>query len=127
MDIWFVKENKNSNYIKALTPSFYSGDSEDLDSKSYRSKTTGNLNDRVISTRWSKLSFKYRCLTSEEFFQVAEIIKKNPIYAKCLHPIFSNKYIEAEFRVSKFQWEILETGDYSLSFNLIQKKKVVGQ
>ena len=32
-----------------------------------------------------------------------------------------------KIRVSKFSWDILETGDYKLSFNLVQKKKVSGQ
>ncbi len=83
--------------------------------------------DRVISTRWSKLKFSYKCLTKEEFYEISGYIKKNPIYAKCLHPIYEDGYIEAQFRCSKFSWEILETGDYSLSFNLVQKKRVVGQ
>lgn len=127
MNIWYTKNSLTSEYVKRKSPSSYGGDCEDLDSNSYRSVATGNLIDSVISTRWSKLKFSYRCLTEEEFFEIAEQIKVNPIYAKCLHPIYSTGYIEAEFRVSKFNWEILETGDYNLSFNLVQKKKVSGQ
>lgn len=127
MDIWYVKPSASGTYVRQPSPSSYSGDCEDLDANSYRSKTTGNLIDNVVSTRWSKLKFSYNCLTKTQFNAITEVIKANPIYAKCLHPIFASGYIEAEFRVSKFSWNILETGDYNLSFNLVQKKKVSGQ
>lgn len=127
MNIWYIKETPSSQYIRMKSPSSYGGDCEDLDSNSYRSRATGNMIDTAISTRWSKLKFSYKCLSKDEFYAITEKIKKNPIYAKCLHPIYENGYIEAQFRCSKFNWEILETGDYSLSFNLVQKKKVSGQ
>lgn len=127
MNIWYTKAAANGDYVRHKSPSSYGGESEDLDSNSYRSKANGNLIDTVISTRWSKLKFSYKCLTSEEFFEIVECIKPNPIYAKCKHPIYPNGYIETQFRCSKFIWEVLETGDYSLSFNLVQKKKVSGQ
>ena len=127
MEIWSTKTSMDGEYIKRRTPSSYSGDCEDLDANSYRSKATGNLIDTVISTRWSKLKFSYKCLSETEFYEISEIIKQNPIYAKCLHPIYQSGYIEAQFRCSKFSWEILETGDYTLSFKLVQKKKVSGQ
>lgn len=127
MDIWYTKPSASGTYTRRKSPSSYSGECEDLDANTYRSKTTGNLNDNVISTRWSKLKFSYNCLTQAEFYAITELIKANPIYAKCLHPIYSSHYIEAQFRCSKFSWEVLETGDYKLSFNLVQKKKVSGQ
>ncbi len=127
MDIWYVKPNASGEYVRKKSPSTYSGECEDLDANSYRSKTTGNLIDNVVSTRWSKLKFTYNCLTQDEFYDLTQTIKANPIYAKCLHPIFANHYIEAEFRCSKFSWDILETGDYKLTFNLVQKKRVSGQ
>lgn len=127
MEVWYIKDKFDGEYIKQPSPSSYSGDCEDLDANTYRSKATGNMVDSIISTRWSKLKFSYTCLTQEEFNHITEKIKKNPIYAKCLHPIYPNGYIEAQFRCSKFSWEILQTGDYTLSFNLVQKKKVSGQ
>jgi hypothetical protein len=125
MNVWYIEIN--GSYQKMLSPSSYSGECEDLDSNSYRSIVTGDLIDTVISTRWSKLKFSYKCLSEEEFFSISEQIKKNPIKAKCLHPIYEGGYIVAEFRVSRLNWEILETGDYTLSFNLVQKKRVSGQ
>ena len=127
MDIWYVKPSASGEYVRQPSPSTYGGECEDLDADSYRSKATGNLIDNVVSTRWSKLKFSYNCLSQANFYAIPEVIKSNQIYAKCLHPIFTNGYIEAEFRVSKFSWDILETGDYKLSFNLVQKKKVSGQ
>lgn len=127
MDIWYTKPTVSGTYTRQKSPSSYGGECEDLDANSYRSKATGNLIDNVVSTRWSKLKFTYNCLTKNEFYTITEIIKANPIYAKCLHPIYSSSYIEGQFRVSKFSWDILETGDYKLSFNLVQKKKVTGQ
>lgn len=127
MDIWYTKPSASGTYTRQKTPASYSGECEDLDANSYRSKTTGNLNDNVVSTRWSKLKFTYNCLSQSDFYAITEVIKANPIYAKCLHPIFPSHYIEAEFRCSKFSWDVLETGDYKLSFNLVQKKKVTGQ
>ena len=125
MNVWYVKIN--GAYAKMPSPSKYGGECEDLDSNSYRSVATGDLIDSVISTRWSKLKFSYNCLSEEDFNYISNIIRQNPIEAKCLHPIYSGGYIEAKFRVSKFSWDILETGDYSLSFNMVQKKKVSGQ
>ena len=127
MNIWYIKENQNASYIKMKSPSTYSGDCEDLDSNTYRSVAPGDMFDNVISTRWSKMKFSYKCLTREEFYDITEKIKANPIYAKSMHPIYNNGYIEAQFRCSKFSWEILETGDYNLSFNLVQKKRISGQ
>lgn len=125
MNIWYVKIN--NAYVRMPSPAKYGGECEDMDSNSYRSVATGDLIDTVISTRWSKLKFTYNCMSESQFYNIAEVIKQNPIEAKCIHPIYQNGYIEAQFRVSKFSWEILETGDYSLSFNLVQKKKVSGQ
>ena len=127
MDIWYTKPSASGTYTRQKSPSTYSGECEDLDANSYRSKATGNLIDNVISTKWSKLKYSYNCLTATEFYNLINEIKPNPIYAKCLHPQFPGGYIEAEFRCSKYSWDILETGEYKLSFNLVQKKKVSGQ
>lgn len=127
MLLWYTKTTKNGEYIQRKTPSSYKLDWEDLDANSYRSKATGNLFDTVVSKKWSKLSFAYKCLTEDEVNEIMGIINVNPIYVKAKNPLFSGGYIEAEFRCSKASSEMLETGDYRLSFNLVQKKKVSGQ
>lgn len=127
MLLWYTKTTKNGEYIQRKTPSSYKLDWEDLDANSYRSKATGNLFDTVVSKKWSKLSFSYKCLTEDEVNEIMGIININPIYVKAKNPLFSGGYIEAEFRCSKASSEMLETGDYRLSFNLVQKKKVSGQ
>lgn len=127
MLLWYTKNTKNGEYIQRKTPSSYKIDWEDLDANSYRSKATGNLFDTVVSKKWSKLSFSYKCLTEDDVNEIIGIINVNPIYVKAKNPLFSGGYIEAEFRCSKASSEMLETGDYRLSFNLVQKKKVSGQ
>lgn len=127
MLLWYTKTTKNGEYIQRKTPSSYKIDWEDLDANSYRSKATGNLFDTVVSKKWSKLSFSYKYLTEDEVNEIMGIINVNPIYVKAKNPLFSGGYIEAEFRCSKASSEMLETGDYRLSFNLVQKKKVSGQ
>lgn len=127
MLLWYTKASASGTYTQRKTPSTYKIDWEDLDANSYRSKATGNLIDSVISTNWSKLQFSYKCLNETEVNQLMTILKANPIYVKAINPLFSSGYIEAQFRCSKKSAEMLETGDYTLSFNLVQKKKVSGQ
>lgn len=127
MLLWYTKSSASGTYTQRKTPSSYKVDWEDLDANSYRSKATGNLIDSVISKKWSKLEFSYKCLSKEEVNQLMNIINQNPIYVKAMNPLFSGGYIEAQFRCSKASAEMLQTGDYSMSFNLVQKKKVSGQ
>lgn len=127
MLLWYTKNSPSDPYIQRKTCSKYKIDWEDLDNKSYRSIATGNLIDTVISKKWSKLQFDYKHLSEEEVNEIMAIINVNPIYVKAVNPFFSNGYIEAEFRCSKASCEILEDHYYTLSFNLVQKKKVNGQ
>lgn len=127
MLLWYTKPSASGTYTQQKTPSTYSIDWEDLDANSYRSIATGNLIDTVISKKWSKLQFSYNCLTATEVNTLLTEINKNPMYVKAMNPLFSGGYIEAQFRCSKVNAEMLETGDYKLSFNLVQKKKVSGQ
>lgn len=127
MLLWYTKSGASGTYTQRKTPSTYKIDWEDLDANSYRSKATGNLIDSVISKKWSKLEFSYKCLSEAEVNQLMTIINVNPIYVKAKNPLFSGGYIEAQFRCSKASAEMLETGDYTLSFNLVQKKKISGQ
>ena len=127
MLLWYTKENPQGVYVQRLTPSKYKIDWEDLDNKSYRSIATGNLIDNVVSKKWSKIQFDYNHLTGDEVNELLTIINNNPIYVKAVNPFFANGYIEAEFRCSKANCEMLENHNYRLSFNLVQKKKVNGQ
>lgn len=127
MLLWYTKNSETSDYIQRLTPSSYKIDWEDLDANSYRSIATGDLIDSVISKKWSKLYFTYNCLSENDVNNLLSIINQNPIYVKAMNPLFASGYIEAQFRCSKVSCELLQTGDYTLSFNLVQKKKVSGQ
>jgi hypothetical protein len=124
MAFWQAKVS--GAYTDMPTPSSFKIDWEDLDKNSYRSITSGNLIDTVISKSWSKISFQYNCLTENEVNTLLSVLNQNPIYVKAKNPFFSAEK-ELEMRCSKKSAEMLETGDYTLSFNLVQKKKVSGQ
>jgi hypothetical protein len=124
MLLW--KAKVSGTYTTMLTPSSYKIDYEDLDKDSFRSITSGNLIDNVISKSWSKISFQYNCLTKDEVNTLLSVLNQNPIYVTAENPFFSSE-TELEMRCSKKSIEMLETGDYTLSFNLVQKKKVSGQ
>lgn len=127
MLIWEAKIKEEDSYIAQKSPSTYSGEVEDLDKNSYRSVANGNLIDTVISKAWSKLSYSYSFLTGEEIRSLMSLLKNNPIYVRANDPALGTEYIEMQMRCSKKSWEMLQTGDYKLSFNLVQKKKVSGQ
>lgn len=124
MLLW--KAKVSGTYTTMLTPSSYKIDYEDLDKDSFRSITSGNLIDNVISKSWSKINFQYNCLTKDEVNTLLSVLNQNPIYVTAENPFFSSE-TELEMRCSKKSIEMLETGDYTLSFNLVQKKKVSGQ
>ena len=129
MLLWYARKTSGTftESDKMLTPSEYGIDWEDLDNKTYRSIATGDMIDTVISKKWSKLQFNYKHLTGEQVNTIMNMINTNPIYVKAINPLFPSGYIEAQFRCSKASCKILENHNYSLSFNLVQKKKVVGQ
>ena len=129
MLVWYARTTSGtfSNSDLMPSPSSYKIDWEDLDANSYRSVATGNLISNIISKKWSKLQFSYKCKSEADVKAILDKINVNPIYVKAMNPIFSGGYIEAEFRCSKASSEKLETGDYTLSFNLVQTKKVTGQ
>lgn len=127
MLLWYTKDDVSSSYTQRKTPSKYSIEWEDLDNKSYRSVTTGNLIDTVVSKKWSKIQFEYNYLTTNEVHELMQVVNANPIYVKAVNPFFTGGYIEAQFRCSKASCEMLETHDYKLTFNLVQKTKVSGQ
>lgn len=127
MLLWETKTTSGGSYTAMKTPSSYKIDWEDLDYNSYRSITSGNLIDTVVSKSWTKLQFNYKCLTEAEMKTILPILSSNPLYVRAKNPVFGTEYVEMEMRCSKKSAEMLETGDYTLSFNLVQKKKVSGQ
>lgn len=127
MLLWQIKTTSGGTYKTQKSPSSYKIDWEDLDNNSYRSKNSGNLIDTVISKSWAKIGFNYNCLSEAEIQALLPLLATNPLYVKAKNPVFGNEYVEMEMRCSKKSAEMLETGDYSLSFNLVQKKKVSGQ
>lgn len=127
MLLWQIKATSGGTYKTQKSPSSYKIDWEDLDNNSYRSKNSGNLIDTVISKSWAKIGFNYNCLSGAEIQALLPLLANNPLYVKAKNPVFGAEYVEMEMRCSKKSAEMLETGDYSLSFNLVQKKKVSGQ
>lgn len=125
MLLWQIKTG--GTYKTQKSPSSYKIDWEDLDKNSYRSKNSGNLIDTVISKSWAKIGFSYNLLTEDELKTLLPKLANNPIYVKAKNPVFGSEYVEMEMRCSRKSAEMLETGDYTLSFNLVQKKKVAGQ
>ena len=127
MLLWQIKATSGGTYKTQKSPSSYKIDWEDLDKNSYRSITSGNLIDTVVSKSWSKLQLTYNCLSEDELKTLLPKLADNPIYVKAKNPVFGNEYVEMEMRCSRKSAEMLETWDYTLSFNLVQKKKVSGQ
>jgi hypothetical protein len=127
MLLWQTKTTSGGTYTTQKSPSSYKIDWEDLDKNSYRSKNSGNLIDTVISKSWAKIGFNYNCLSEAEIQALLPLLATNPLYVKAKNPVFGNEYVEMEMRCSRKSAEMLETGDYTLSFNLVQKKKVAGQ
>lgn len=127
MLLWYTKTSATGSYTQRKTPSTYKIDYEDLDANSYRSITTGNLIDSVISKKWSKLQMSFKNLSEADVRTLMTEINRNPMYVKAINPMFSNGYIEAEFRCSKVSCTMNEIHNYDMSFNLVQKKKVSGQ
>lgn len=122
------KTSLSGTYSDFPTPSSYGIDIEDLDANSYRSITTGNLMDHVISKSWSKIKLTYKYLTATQIKDIMTILNYNPIYIKAKDPALGTDWIEMEMRCSKKSCEMLEAQlGYTASFNLVQKKKVSGQ
>lgn len=127
MLLWYTKPSASGEYTQMPSPSTYGIQYEDFDANSFRSKSNGTLNDTVVANKMHQLQMKYNCLSETNASNIIAILKSNPIYVKAKSPLFSNGYIEAQFRCSKLSVEMLETGDYTLTFNMAQKKKVSGQ
>lgn len=131
--LWQAKAKSTDNYTTMKTPSSYKIDWEDLDSNSYRSVTTGNLNRKIVSKKWFKASFTFNYLTEAETEKIVKMINNYPLFVKIKSPLFgTNGVLECQAYVSKVSVNMQqnqETGATwnGLSFNIVQSKKVSGQ
>lgn len=131
--LWQAKVKSTDNYTTMKTPSAYKIDWEDLDSNSYRSVTTGNLNRKIVSKKWFKGSFTFNYLTEAEAEEIVKMINNYPLFVKIKSPLFgANGILECQAYVSKVSVNMQqnqETGATwsGLSFNIVQSKKVSGQ
>lgn len=125
---WWIKPSANGTYVKMPQPVDFEIEVEDLDNKTYRAITTGNLIDTVVSKNWSKCKFKFEAKTRAEVQDIVAKCSNNPIYAKIENPIWDSGYLEAQFRCSKKSITKCKTRDrlYDLSLNLVQKNKIKG-
>ena len=125
---WYIKPSANGTYVEMLQPTDFDIEVEDLDANSYRSITTGNLIDTVVSKNWSKCKFKFDNLSLEQANNLISKCSVNPIYAKIENPIYSSGFLEAQFRCSKKSISKVKGPNqrYSISLNLVQKNKVSG-
>lgn len=133
MMLWEAKASSEASYTTMKTPSSYQLEWEDLDSNSYRSVITGNLNRSIVSKKWLKASFDFNYLTESEAETILSMINAYPLYARVKSPLFgTNGVLEAEFYVSKVSIEMQQNKSTGatwqhLSFNMIQSKKVGNQ
>ena len=131
--LWEAKASAGGSYTTMKTPSSYKIDWEDLDSNSYRSINTGNLNRNVVSKKWLKANFSFNCLTESEAEAILSMINHYPLYVKIKSPLFGTSGLfECQAYVSKASITMQQNKDNgatwnSLSFNIIQSKKVNAQ
>ena len=133
MLLWQAKASASGSYTTMKTPSSYKIDWEDLDSNSYRSINTGNLNRKIVSTKWLKASFSFNYLTEAEAETILAMINHYPLYVKLKSPLFgSNGLFECQAYVSKASITMQQNQENgatwnTLSFNIVQSKKVNAQ
>lgn len=130
--LWAVKNSLEAEYENMKTPSDLKIDWEDLDSNSYRSITTGNLNRKIVSTKWLKASLKFNYLTETEVENIMQKVNTYPLYLKIKSPLFGTAGVfECQAYVSKASISMQQNKEnptwHDLSFNIVQSKKVSGQ
>ncbi len=131
--LWEAKAKSSDNYTTMKTPSTYKISWEDLDSNSYRSITTGNLNRSILGKKWLKASFTFNYLTEQEAETILSMVNNYPFYIKIKSPLFgTNGLFECQAYVSKVSISMQQNKENGatwteLSFNIVQSKKVAGQ
>ncbi len=131
--LWEAKAKLSDNYTTMKTPSTYKISWEDLDSNSYRSIATGNLNRSIVGKKWLKASFTFNYLTEQEAETILSMINNYPLYIKIKSPLFgTNGLFECQAYVSQVSISMQQNKENGatwtdLSFNIVQSKKVTGQ
>lgn len=134
--LWQCKKKTTDEYVDMKTPSSYKVNYEDLDSKTYRSITNGNMIRRRVSSKWFKGSFTFNYITQSEAEEILDMINSNPLYVRIKSPMFgTNGIVEFEAYVSKVSMEMIRndktnnnTNEWvDLTFNIVQTKVVNGQ
>lgn len=142
MILWQEKASSSGTYATMKTPSSLKLHGEDLDNNSYRSIVNGNVvRPAIIGKKWQTFDMEFNYLTESELESLMTVINHYPMYVKIKSPLFgSNGFWEGEVYCSKFDVNmqqnktITESGVNksqstwnSLSFTLVQSKKVSGQ
>ena len=134
--LWEAKNNASGSYTTMKTPSSYKISWEDLDNKSYRSITNGNLIRSRLTSKWFSGSFTFNYLTESEAENILSMVNSDPLYVRIKSPLFGTSgVIEIQCYVSKASIEMLKNDTTnnnnqewtSLSFNIIQSKVIGGQ
>ena len=134
--LWQCKKKTTDEFVDMKTPSSYKVSYEDLDSKTYRSITNGNMIRRRVSSKWFKGSFTFNYITQSEAEEILDMINSNPLYVRIKSPMFgTNGIVEFEAYVSKVSMEMIRNDKTNnnthewvdLTFNIVQTKVVNGQ
>lgn len=131
--LWQAKTSASGTYTTMKTPSSYKIAWEDLDSKSFRAITTGNLNRKIVSKKWLKANFTFNYLTEQEAETILSMINHYPLYVKIKSPLFGTSGLfSCEAYVSQASINMRQNkengADWTeLSFSIVQSKKVTGQ
>ena len=137
MMLWAVKPSASGTYVTMKTPSQFHLDGEDLDKNSYRSIVNGNLFRTIIGKKWVSAKFTFNYLTESELETICEVLNNYPMYVKLKSPLFGTSGIwEGQCYCSKYSVDMQQNGTSNnaststwntLSFTLVQSKKVSGQ
>ena len=134
MMLWETKATASGTYTTMKTPSGYTIEGNDLDSNSYRSVSTGNLNRTILGKKWLTVKMTFNYLTEAELETIATAINYYPMYVKLKSPLFGTSGIwEGEMYCSKYSVDMQQNQNNNkqtwsnLSFTLVQSKKVSGQ
>lgn len=132
MMLWQV--NINDTYTTMKTPSSYQVKGTDLDSNSYRSVANGNLIRTILGKKWLQVQMSFNYLTETELETICNAINMYPIEVKLKSPLFgANGIWTGEMYCSEFSVNMQQNKNNnqqtwnSLSFTLVQSKKVSGQ
>lgn len=141
MILWQEKSSSSGTYTTMKTPSSFQLSAEDLDNNSYRSIVSGNLSRTIVGKKWQTFKFEYNYLTEAELEAIVSRLNHYPMYVKIKSPLFgSNGFWEGQCYCSKFDVDMQQNKTItqsgvnksqstwnSLTFTLVQSKKVSGQ